>query len=119
MLHQLPRTPGRQQRLPLTLPRVTDRVTAGNSLPVASLGLLEKITHRKSPQTIFAKAELAGYPLDVATIGYPPPGLTMRFSACSRVAARVFSVDVAACEWATVGASDNMTHDERVIVPRG
>jgi hypothetical protein len=50
MLDELPGRSSGQERLAFSLPRGRDRVTAGNSLGIAALGLLEK-----SPLTKMAK----------------------------------------------------------------
>jgi hypothetical protein len=60
MLDQLPRRPGCQQRLALRCPGGSDGVTAGNSLPVAALGLRKTITAHENGRATSSENDLAG-----------------------------------------------------------
>jgi hypothetical protein len=53
VLNQLPGRTGRQQRRTLGFPGVSDRVTAGNSLHIAPLGLRKKSALTKSTERNF------------------------------------------------------------------
>jgi hypothetical protein len=79
MLDKLPRRTRRQQRLALRLPRLRDRVTAGNSLRVAALGLREKITAHENRRATSSGVEVPGSESFKDPALPPPPLLVARY----------------------------------------